>query len=970
MDISVSFPAEGTIRIRSRFLFADPEGEDCRRFIERVRGTAVIRSVTVRGRGLRLGANQAEIRYCPRTYTRQQAIAAIYARLAGGDGAFAQAPSAPTSPASLKANGTNGNGHKNGHSRRNGHTPKHGSATRDEWHVLHEVPGRIRVRHERLHRRKELCQAIERELMSVLGVDNYKTNPLTSTVLIHYDRKQLNRNQVLEILESALALAEAPENKDPADLQLPLCTVSIPLAATAQFLAPPLLPVAAGLFLYNSIPTFKGAREVLFEERRLGVDVLDAIVVIGCLSTLQIFPGAVLCWCLGFGRVLVKKTQDDSKRLLLNAFGKQPRYVWLYRDGQEVQISLEKLQVGDVIVVNTGEVVPVDGFVKDGMAMIDQHALTGESTPAEKGIGDRVFASTVMVAGKIFVEVEKAGNETASAKISQILADTAGYKLTSQHKGERLADKAVIPTLALASLGMATLGPAGAVAILNSDFGTGIRMAAPLAMLSSLALCAHKGILVKDGRALELMNEIDTVLFDKTGTLTRERPEVGRVIACDGHEPDRILRAAAAAERKFAHPIAKAILHEAEARGLDLPPIDDSRYQVGYGITVHVEGQTVRVGSARFMEMEGIAIPPIVQDALAEAHREGNTLVMVGVDDALGGAIELRAAVRPEVRSIIAGLRKRGIKHIAIISGDHEAPTRKLAQELGMDRYFAQVLPADKAQYVEQLQKEGCKVCFVGDGINDSIALKKANVSISLRGATSIATDTAHIVFMEEGLFKLCELRDIARDLDRNVRRSWRLILAPNGLCIAGAFTMGFGVMTSVLTNNVAALGALANGMLPLRKIAAAQAESQLVQEKRFAQAQLARREQDVVIEQVATEVEVVLDSPAFPALVPDGECLYERPLRRPFQGDLRDPILRAALARRHELPPRAELAWHESDPVLTIKAPLVTLAVAFTAERLTIHGRLSLAARAMLTNGNRQKAVRIVEEVAAEFGL
>ncbi len=257
-----------------------------------------------------------------------------------------------------------------------------------------------------------------------------------------------------------------------------------------------------------------------------------------------------------------------------------------------------------MIVVNTGEVVPVDGFVKEGMAMIDQHALTGESTPAEKGVGDRVFASTVMVAGKIYVEVEKAGNETASAKISQILNDTAGYKLTSQHKGERLADKAVIPTLALATVGMATLGPGGAVAILNSDFGTGIRMAAPLAMLSSLALCAHKGILVKDGRALELMNEVDTVLFDKTGTLTRERPEVGRVFACHGHDADSILRYAAAAEKKFAHPIAKAILHEAESRRLELPPIDDSRYQVGYGISVHVEGRTVRVGSARFMELE------------------------------------------------------------------------------------------------------------------------------------------------------------------------------------------------------------------------------------------------------------------------------------------------------------------------------------------------------------------------------
>src|SRR5271169_5360080 len=234
------------------------------------------------------------------------------------------------------------------------------------------------------------------------------------------------------------------------------------MAAIAQFAAPGLLPAAAVLFAYTSIPTFKAARGVLVDERRLGVDVLDAIVVVGCLGTMAIFPGAVLCWCLSFGRVLVKRTQDNSKKLLLNAFGKQPRYAWLFRDGTEVQVPLDRLQVGDLVVVNTGEVVPVDGHVVEGMAMIDQHALTGESTPAEKGVGDRVFAATLMVAGEIRVAVEKSGNETASAKISQILNDTAGYKLSSQHKGERLADKAVIPTLAVGTVGMATMGLGGA----------------------------------------------------------------------------------------------------------------------------------------------------------------------------------------------------------------------------------------------------------------------------------------------------------------------------------------------------------------------------------------------------------------------------------------------------------------------------------------------------------------------------
>jgi Cu2+-exporting ATPase len=468
------------------------------------------------------------------------------------------------------------------------------------------------------------------------------------------------------------------------------------------------------------------------------------------------------------------------------------------------------------------------------MAMIDQHALTGESTPAEKSPGDRVFASTVMVAGKIEIRVESAGTETASAKIGKILNDTAGYKLTSQNKGEALADKAVLPTLALGGTALATLGPAGAIAVLNSDFGTGIRMAAPLALLSNLALAAQKGILIKDGRALEQMNEVDTFLFDKTGTLTRERPEVGRVYSTEGFTIEQIMAWAAAAENKFSHPIAKAILHKFEEMNLDMPKVDESQYAVGFGITVMIEGMKIRVGSPRFMTMENIPIPDEIKAAQTEAHNEGNTMVMVAVDDRLGGAIELQAAIRPEVVEIIAGLRQRGIKHIAIISGDHEAPTKRLAEQLGMDRYFAQVLPQDKADYVEKLQKEGRKVCFVGDGINDSIALKKANVSISLRGASTIATDTAHIVFMEEGLTKLLDVRDIARSLDHNIKRSWTMIIIPNAMCIVGAFTMGFGVMISVVMNNVTAVAALANGMAPLRQLKKIRAEQELEREMRL----------------------------------------------------------------------------------------------------------------------------------------
>jgi len=878
VDVKVLLPGDGVIRVESRQLFGEPDAPLCRRFVERVFLAPQIDGVV-----LAPGATPAiELRFDATRYSQRQVLEHVAALLdAGGMDSAEAAPNVvklaplgyPKVPPAVTARD------------RHGIIRYQRCAQRvTGWQIVRERVGALKLENPVLYRKSVLCEAIERELMSVLGVDRYETSSRNCWAYVEYDPRQLAPAQIIEILDGALAGAEHSEELDKLDLDLVICTASVPLAAAAQLAVPVLLPLSAALFAYTAIPSLKGAYNVLFNERRLGVDVLDSIVVAGCLATLQVFPGAILCWCLGFGRYLVRRTEDNSKKLMLGAFGKQPRYCWLVPNGKpgdsvEIEVPLDRLDKGDIVVVYTGEVVPVDGIIVDGLAMIDQHALTGEAMPAEKGVGDRVFASTVMVAGKVYVAVEKSGSETATARIAQILNDTAGYKLASQHRGEKLADKAVVPTLGLGGLAFATLGPAGAVAVINSDLGTGIRMAAPLAMLSTLALCAQRGVLVKDGRALDLLCEIDTVLFDKTGTLTRERPEIGRMIGVNGFRPLQILRFAAAAERKFHHPIALAILQKAAEQGLRLPSTDATQYKVGYGITVGIsDGVTgvhrVRVGSRRFMETEGVPLPPEVEAALDEAHREGHTMVMVAVDNELGGALELRAAIRPEVRGIVRGLRERGIKHIAIISGDHEAPTRKLAEELGMDRYFAQVLPTDKADYVEKLQKEGRKVCFVGDGINDAIALKKANVSVSLRGATSIATDTAHVVFMEQSLGKLCELRDIARDLHRNVRNSWVMILAPNIACVAGVFTLGFGIGMSVVTNNVASLAALANGLMPMRKVAQLEAERRHLLEMELRQSgfwvaedsQTSRAEFEDSAEIVPARALSILDPHPFPA--------------------------------------------------------------------------------------------------------
>jgi heavy metal translocating P-type ATPase len=687
------------------------------------------------------------------------------------------------------------------------------------WVVRRRSAGRIRLYNPALLRRRELGRLIEREFMNTFGVDRYSTNEITGTVLVQYDPHQIRAAQIVAILDGALA-ASAEALLSPVDLDLPINTASVALAFAARFAFPALAPVSAAVFFVSVIPSFKSAYEVLFKEKRLGVDVLDAIVVMACLATNQVLAGTVLGLTLSISRKLVEKTEDDSKKMLLNVFGKQARFVWLIVGDVEVETPLEQVKVGDVIAIHTGEAVPVDGTVVEGMAMVDQHTLTGESAPVEKVPGDAVLASTTLLAGKVRVAVTSAGTETTSAKLAKILNDTAGYKLRTQSWGERMADKAVAPTLALGALGLATGGVQSATAIVNCDLGTGIRVAAPIGMLTSLTLAAELGILVKDGQALESLCDVDTFLFDKTGTLTRERPEVGRILTFEGHAELEILRWAAAAERRFSHPIAKAILDRAQAEALDLPQIDESQYHVGYGITVEVEGRKVRVGSARFLRHEGIVLPDEIDREMDVAHDEGNSFVLVGVDDALGGALELKAAERPEAAAVIAGLRARGARHIAIISGDHEQPTRRLAERLGMDRHFSEVLPQDKAKYVEMLQAEGRKVCFIGDGVNDSIALKKANVSISLRGASSVATDTAQVVFMEDNLVKLLQLYDVSRGLKKNLNVSWGLIIVPNVICVAGAFFGVFGVMHSMIFNQIGGMAALGNGLRPLREAA------------------------------------------------------------------------------------------------------------------------------------------------------
>lgn len=686
------------------------------------------------------------------------------------------------------------------------------------WVIKSDTPGRLRMHHPLVRQYAIVAQKVELTLVNLDGVTDYSVSGITANTLVKYDGTHLTRDELLEIVSEAVqtVVRESELAVDKSLRQVSLSSANMVFAGVATAF-PPLLPVAALTTLVVSGHIFIGAFKAIFVHRKIKVDILDAIVIAMGLAFNQVFLAALMVFVVDIGYTILDVTSKTSHKLLARVFGKQARKAWLVVDGQEVECKVSDLRIGATIVIGAGEQIPVDGVVADGDAMVDQHALTGESAPVEKTAGEKVFAMTVVLAGRIFVRVSETGENTNAAKIVKIIEHSMEHKVRLQSTAEKIADIMVLPTLGLGAAGLAFVGPGAMMAIINADYGTGIRIAGPTALLASLSLAAKNGIIIKNGGKLESLCQMEAVIFDKTGTLTQETPVVGNIIACDGaFSEEEILAYVACAEQRFSHPIAKAIVQRAAALNLELPTIDESSYHVGFGIQVQINGASLKAGSMRYMERENITIPSRVSTHLEGIHKEGRSAVFAAVDERLVGVIELQASSRPEAYQVIETLRKkRGIQEIYLISGDHQAATRALAERLGINHYFAEVLPQDKAKYVKKLQERGLKVTMVGDGINDSVALTQADYSVSLRGASDIATDVADVVFMDGGLAKFDLLFQISENLRKNVRRSFGLIVVPNTICILGAFMGVVGLGTSVLLNNGFNTIATINGFLP-----------------------------------------------------------------------------------------------------------------------------------------------------------
>lgn len=584
-------------------------------------------------------------------------------------------------------------------------------------------------------------------------------------------------------------------------------------AGLALIPSPAMLIATIPLGVYLSLEFFQAGYQEL-KARKVGVGIIDTLTCGVLLAMGQIFALVFFLVVLFISQKFLLKTKDHSEKKLIHIFAERPDTVWLLYENTEMEVAFEEIQIGDIVVINAGEVIPVDGIIVEGAARIDQHMLTGESIAVEKVAGDTVLTSTMALSGRILVRVEKTGSETVAAKIGDILHNTADFKSTLETRGEKIANQSALPTLALSGLTYALLGPIKAVAVLMAYFGYNMRISAPLSVLQFLQQAADHGILVKDGRALETLVNVDAVIFDKTGTLTENSLQVTQIHCFADYQEEQILQFAATAEQRQSHPIAKAIVAAAQAKGVSFATSEHIRYEIGLGLKMEFAGQVLHIGSQKFMETEAIVLPPELTTIQQASEAKGDSLVYIALADQVIGIIELTPTIRPEAKAIIQQLKQRNLS-VYIISGDYEAATQHLAERLGIDNYFAETLPENKSKIIQQLQQQGKTVCFIGDGINDTVALKQANVSISLQGASTAAMDIAQVVLMGKNLKQLPTLFDLADALDRNMKAGLLTTIVPGVVCVFGVYFLHFGIYTAIVLYNIGLAAGVANALSP-----------------------------------------------------------------------------------------------------------------------------------------------------------
>ena len=685
--------------------------------------------------------------------------------------------------------------------------------------ILHESVGRLRVHMHCAGMSLHQADVLEYYLRGVSGVREVRVYDRTQDAVVLYEGQ---RQSVIAAL-AAFSFSEAeamdlvPEHTARAlnrEFEDKLAVTVMRRCISKLFLP---VPITSALAVIRSIRYIREGLKALWHGK-LSVAVLDATAVTVSLVRGDFSTAGSVMFMLRLGEILEEWTHKKSVADLAGAMSLNVDKVWLQVGGTEVLTPVSDVQEGDLVVVRTGGMIPLDGKVVSGEAMVNQSSMTGESMPVVKRVGSYVYAGTVAEEGECVICVDKASGGGRYDRIVRMIEESEKLKSTAEDKAARLADRLVPYTLGGTALTyLFTRNITKTLAVLMVDFSCALKLAIPIAVLSAMRESSGHHISVKGGRFLEAVARADTIVFDKTGTLTHATPTVAQVVPFGGRKEAEMLRLAACLEEHYPHSIANAVVEEAKKRGLSHEEYHSQvQYVVAHGISSMVEGKKVLIGSAHFVfEDEGCHVPVGEEDKFAALPAEYSHLYLC-IAGELAAVICIHDPLRREARAAVAALHECGFTNVVMMTGDNRKTAEAVAAEVGVDAVYAEVLPEDKAAFIHQQREQGHTVIMVGDGVNDSPALSEADAGIAISTGAAIAREIADITIASEDLFALVTLRRLGEGLMRRIHRNYRFIVGFNFSLIVLGVAGILPPTTSALLHNMSTLGISLRSMTDL----------------------------------------------------------------------------------------------------------------------------------------------------------
>ena len=687
--------------------------------------------------------------------------------------------------------------------------------------ILHESSGRLRVRMAQKHMSLSQADILEAYLKRTSGVIDVKVHDLTCDAVIFYKKKS-DRADIISALASfsyekcsdiSVEHSSRALNREYQDKLF----FTLVKRCVSRIVLPVWLRTVVTLF--RSIKYIKAGLKCLFKGK-IQVPVLDMTAIVVSIIRGDFATAGSIMFLLGIGDILDEWTHKKSVADLAGAMSINVDKVWLECGEESVLVPVGDVKVGDRIIVRTGNMIPLDGKVVSGEALINQSSITGEPLPVRRSHGGYVYAGTVVEEGDCVIQVEKATGSGRYDRIVHMIEESEKLKSETEDHASHLADKLVPYSLgATALIWLLTRNVTKALAVLMVDFSCALKLSMPVTVLSAMREASAHNISVKGGRFLEAVSQAETIVFDKTGTLTKAEPKVAEVICFGGNKEPEMLKLAACLEEHYPHSMAKAVVAEAAARGLDHEERHSKvEYIVAHGISSSVDGKKVIIGSQHFVfEDEKCVIPDGEQEKFDSLNAEFSHLYLA-VSGVLSAVICIEDPLRAEAADVVSGLKKLGIKHVVMMTGDNEKTACAVAKTVGIDEYYSEVLPEDKANFIRSEHEKGRKVIMLGDGVNDSPALSQADAGIAIRDGAAIAKEVADIMIGSDDLNSLLTLKELSDALMSRIHSNYRKIIGFNFMLIVLGVAGILPPATSALLHNALTLEISLRGMTNLLK--------------------------------------------------------------------------------------------------------------------------------------------------------